>query len=95
MDQQEADILVMGEEEQEDLRRLAQQQFPILVYLTWNRAVIGIWMLTLKTGIPLAHVSIPTSDNKLQAKLGMSWIQVEQQIRPRWRHLWLEKRINP
>lgn len=80
IDQAEAGIPAMGEEELNDLQRLAALDFPI-VLSTWNRAVKEDLDKAYQTGIKRAHVSIPTSPVQMKAKLGMNPEQVEERIR--------------
>ncbi|WP_027417112.1 homocitrate synthase [Aneurinibacillus terranovensis] len=80
IEQVEVGIPAMGEEEQKVIRSIVDMELP-LELLTWNRAMMEDIDASRKTGVNWVHLSIPTSDILMQAKLKLDRKQIVTRIR--------------
>jgi len=75
VDQIEAGIPVMGEEEQECIKKIVKQGLKASI-MAWNRAVIKDIASSLRCGVDAVAISISTSDIHIEHKLKTSreWV---------------------
>lgn len=69
VEQAEAGIPAMGEEERETIRRIVSLGLPIR-WIAWNRARRSDIDASLAAGVDWAHISLPVSAIQMRAKLG-------------------------
>lgn len=80
VEQAEIGIPAMGEEERNLIRSIADMGLPIKLS-TWNRALKEDIDASLKTGVEWVHLTIPTSDLQMKAKLHMNRQEIVSMIR--------------
>lgn len=80
VEQAEIGIPAMGEEEREVIRSIAEMGLPIQLS-TWNRALKEDIDASLETGVDWVHLTIPTSDLQIKAKLHMNRQEIVTMIR--------------
>lgn len=71
VEQAEIGIPAMGEEEREVIRSIVEMGLPMKLS-TWNRALKEDIDASLRTGVDWVHLTIPTSDLQMKAKLHMN-----------------------
>lgn len=80
IEQAEIGIPAMGKEEQEVIRSIVDMHLPIQL-ITWNRAIKEDIDSSRETGINWVHLSVPTSDIQIKAKLGLTRREIVTKIR--------------
>lgn len=80
VEQAEIGIPAMGEEERAVIRSIVEMGLPIQLS-SWNRALKEDIDASLQTGVKWVHLTVPTSDLQIKAKLHMSRQEIVTMIR--------------
>lgn len=80
VEQAEIGIPAMGEEERAVIRSIVEMGLPIQLS-AWNRALKEDIDASLQTGVSWVHLTIPTSDLQIKAKLHMNRQEIVSMIR--------------